>query len=77
MLASVLGTRHIAINKTEKAPAHLSGGRVCLISNNVSIILRFVNTLHEEVNVSLGTDASLIVDEDYGVSAYRTVQRGE
>lgn len=76
MLASVLGTRHIAINKTEKAPAHLSGGRVCLISNNVST-LRFVNTLHEEVNVSLGTDASLIVDEDYGVSAYRTVQRGE
>uniref|UniRef100_A0A8B9WNH3 Solute carrier family 15 member 2 n=1 Tax=Bos mutus grunniens TaxID=30521 RepID=A0A8B9WNH3_BOSMU len=39
--------------------------------------MRFVNTLHEEVNVSLGTDASLIVDEDYGVSAYRTVQRGE
>ena len=72
----MLGTRHIAINKTEKAPAHLSGGRVCLISNNVSI-LRFVNTLHEEVNVSLGTDVSLIVDEDYGVSAYRTVQRGE
>ena len=72
----MLGTRHIAINKTEKAPAHLSSGRVCLISNNVSI-LRFVNTLHEEVNVSLGTDVSLIVDEDYGVSAYRTVQRGE
>ena len=77
MPASVLGTRHIAIHKTEKAPAHLSGGRVCLISNNVSIILRFVNTLHEEVSVSLGTDASLIVAEDYGVSAYRTVQRGE
>lgn len=76
MPASVLGTRHIAINKTEKAPAHLSGGRVCLISNSVST-LRFVNTLHEEVSVSLGTDASLIVAEDYGVSAYRTVQRGE
>ncbi|XP_057553054.1 solute carrier family 15 member 2-like isoform X2 [Hippopotamus amphibius kiboko] len=39
--------------------------------------MRFVNTLHEEVNVSLGTETSLIVDEDYGVSAYRTVQRGE
>lgn len=77
MPASILGTGHTAINKTEKAPARLSGGRVCLISNNVSIILRFVNALHEEVNVSLGTDASLIVDEDYGVSAYRTVQRGE
>lgn len=76
MPASVLGTRHIAINKTEKAPAHLSGGRVFLISNSVST-LRFVNTLHEEVSVSLGTDASLIVAEDYGVSAYRTVQRGE
>uniref|UniRef100_A0A452ERI9 Solute carrier family 15 member 2 n=1 Tax=Capra hircus TaxID=9925 RepID=A0A452ERI9_CAPHI len=50
---------------------------ICLISNSVSITLRFVNTLHEEVSVSLGTDASLIVAEDYGVSAYRTVQRGE
>ncbi|XP_052497498.1 solute carrier family 15 member 2 [Budorcas taxicolor] len=46
-------------------------------TTNGMIAMRFVNTLHEEVNVSLGTDASLIVAEDYGVSAYRTVQRGE
>ncbi|KAI4579161.1 hypothetical protein MJG53_001034 [Ovis ammon polii x Ovis aries] len=46
-------------------------------SFQVTYGLEFVNTLHEEVNVSLGTDASLIVAEDYGVSAYRTVQRGE
>lgn len=76
MPATILGTRHIAVNKTEKAPALLSGGRVCLICNNVST-LRFVNTLHEEINISLGTDTSLGVEADYGVSAYRTVQRGE
>ncbi|KAB1283565.1 Solute carrier family 15 member 2 [Camelus dromedarius] len=39
--------------------------------------VRFVNTLHEEVNISLSTDTFLSVDEDYGVSAYRTVRRGE
>lgn len=51
-------------------------GKVCLIYNIVSI-LRFINTLHNEVNVSLGTDISLSIGEDYGVSAYRTVERGE
>lgn len=50
--------------------------RVCLICNNVST-LRFVNTLHKEINISLGTDVSLSVGEDYGVSAYTTVQSGE
>uniref|UniRef100_A0A8C0JXP0 Solute carrier family 15 member 2 n=1 Tax=Canis lupus dingo TaxID=286419 RepID=A0A8C0JXP0_CANLU len=32
--------------------------------------LRFVNTLHKEINISLGTDVSLSVGEDYGVSHY-------
>lgn len=44
--------------------------------NNVST-LRFVNTLRKEVNISLGTDISLTVGEDYGVSAYTTLQSGE
>uniref|UniRef100_A0A8D2AXP8 Solute carrier family 15 member 2 n=1 Tax=Sciurus vulgaris TaxID=55149 RepID=A0A8D2AXP8_SCIVU len=39
--------------------------------------IRFINTLHEDVNISLGTDIPLNVGEDYGVSPYRTVQRGE
>lgn len=39
--------------------------------------IRFINTLQENVNISLGTDISLNVGENYGVSAYRTVQRGE
>ncbi|XP_006162428.1 solute carrier family 15 member 2 [Tupaia chinensis] len=39
--------------------------------------VRFVNTLNKDVNISLGTDISISVAEDYGVSAYRTVQRGE
>uniref|UniRef100_A0A2K6RDW3 Solute carrier family 15 member 2 n=1 Tax=Rhinopithecus roxellana TaxID=61622 RepID=A0A2K6RDW3_RHIRO len=39
--------------------------------------VRFVNTLHKDVNISLSKDTSLNVGEDYGVSAYRTVQRGE
>nr|XP_036868928.1 solute carrier family 15 member 2-like [Manis javanica] len=39
--------------------------------------VRFVNTLHEEVNISLDKNISLSVAEDYGVSAYTTVQRGE
>uniref|UniRef100_A0A8C3YVR1 Solute carrier family 15 member 2 n=1 Tax=Catagonus wagneri TaxID=51154 RepID=A0A8C3YVR1_9CETA len=46
-------------------------------ATNGMTAMRFVNTLHEEVNISLGTDTSLSVDKDYGVSAYRTVQRGE
>ncbi|XP_054940971.1 solute carrier family 15 member 2 isoform X2 [Physeter macrocephalus] len=46
-------------------------------TTNGMTAMRFVNTLHEEINISLGTDTSLGVEEDYGVSAYRTVQRGE
>ncbi|XP_026961967.1 solute carrier family 15 member 2 isoform X2 [Globicephala melas] len=46
-------------------------------TTNGMTAMRFVNTLHEEINISLGTDTSLSVEEDYGVSAYRTVQRGE
>ncbi|GAB5576484.1 solute carrier family 15 member 2 isoform X1 [Prionailurus iriomotensis] len=38
---------------------------------------RFINTLHKEVNISLTTDIFLSVGEDYGVSAYITVQSGE
>lgn len=33
--------------------------------------------MHKGVNISLSKDTSLNVGEDYGVSAYRTVQRGE
>lgn len=51
-------------------------GRVCLMCDNVST-LRFINTLHKEVNISLTTDIFLSVGEDYGVSAYITVQSGE
>ncbi|XP_076974292.1 solute carrier family 15 member 2 [Tamandua tetradactyla] len=39
--------------------------------------VRFVNTLHKDVNISLGMNISLSVDEDYGVSAYQTVKQGE
>uniref|UniRef100_H0WH76 Solute carrier family 15 member 2 n=1 Tax=Otolemur garnettii TaxID=30611 RepID=H0WH76_OTOGA len=39
--------------------------------------MRFINTLHKDVNITLGTDISFSVGEDYGVSAYKTVQRGE
>ncbi|XP_059776981.1 solute carrier family 15 member 2 isoform X2 [Balaenoptera ricei] len=46
-------------------------------TTNGMTAMRFVNTLHEEINISLGTDSSLRVEEDYGVSAYRSVQRGE
>uniref|UniRef100_A0A287BMQ3 Solute carrier family 15 member 2 n=2 Tax=Sus scrofa TaxID=9823 RepID=A0A287BMQ3_PIG len=46
-------------------------------ATNGMTAMRFVNTLHEEVNISLGTDTSFSVGKDYGVSAYRTVQRGE
>ncbi|XP_065732617.1 solute carrier family 15 member 2 isoform X2 [Phocoena phocoena] len=46
-------------------------------TTNGMTAMRFVNTLHEEINISLGTDTSLGVEADYGVSAYRTVQRGE
>ncbi|XP_055239740.1 solute carrier family 15 member 2 isoform X1 [Gorilla gorilla gorilla] len=46
-------------------------------TTNGMTTVRFVNTLHKDVNISLNTDTSLNVGEDYGVSAYRTVQRGE
>ncbi|XP_058151707.1 solute carrier family 15 member 2 isoform X2 [Dasypus novemcinctus] len=39
--------------------------------------VRFVNTLHKDVNISLGMDISFNVGEDSGVSAYRSVERGE
>ncbi|XP_024433790.2 solute carrier family 15 member 2 [Desmodus rotundus] len=47
------------------------------ITTNGMTAVRFVNTLHKEVNINLGTDISLNVGEDYGVSAYKTVQTGE
>ncbi|XP_015975432.2 solute carrier family 15 member 2 isoform X1 [Rousettus aegyptiacus] len=47
------------------------------ITTNGMTAVRFINTLHKEVNVSLGTDISLSIGEDYGVSAYRTVETGE
>ncbi|XP_035949624.1 solute carrier family 15 member 2 isoform X2 [Halichoerus grypus] len=46
-------------------------------TTNGMTAVRFVNTLHKEVNISLGTDISLRVGEDYGVSAYTTVHSGE
>ncbi|XP_036739335.2 solute carrier family 15 member 2 [Manis pentadactyla] len=46
-------------------------------ASNGMTFVRFVNTLHKEVNISLDTDISLNVAEDYGVSAYTTVRRGE
>ncbi|XP_069328796.1 solute carrier family 15 member 2 isoform X2 [Eulemur rufifrons] len=46
-------------------------------TTNGMTAVRFINTLHKDVNISVGTDSSLNVGEDYGVSAYRTVQRGE
>ncbi|CAK6441705.1 unnamed protein product [Pipistrellus nathusii] len=47
------------------------------ITTNGMTAVRFLNTLHKEVNINLGTDISLNVAEDYDVSAYRTVQIGE
>ncbi|XP_054431197.1 solute carrier family 15 member 2 [Pteronotus mesoamericanus] len=47
------------------------------ITTNGMTAVRFVNTLHKEVNINLGRDISLTVGEDYGVSAYKTVQIGE
>ncbi|XP_045707568.1 solute carrier family 15 member 2 isoform X2 [Phyllostomus hastatus] len=47
------------------------------ITTNGMTAVRFVNTLHKEVNINLGADISLSVGEDYGVSAYKTVQIGE
>lgn len=39
--------------------------------------IRFINTLHKDINISLGAGAPLSVGKDYGVSAYRTVPRGK
>ncbi|XP_036059956.1 solute carrier family 15 member 2 [Onychomys torridus] len=39
--------------------------------------IRFINALHKDINISLDADAPLSVGKDYGVSAYRTVLRGE
>ncbi|XP_029796573.1 solute carrier family 15 member 2 isoform X2 [Suricata suricatta] len=46
-------------------------------TTNGMTAVRFVNTLHKKVNISLAADISLSVGEDYGVSAYTTVQSGE
>eukprot|EP00072_Mus_musculus_P018274 NP_067276.2 solute carrier family 15 member 2 isoform 1 [Mus musculus] len=39
--------------------------------------IRFINTLHKDMNISLDANAPLSVGKDYGVSEYRTVQRGK
>ncbi|XP_026250363.1 solute carrier family 15 member 2 isoform X1 [Urocitellus parryii] len=46
-------------------------------TTNGMTAIRFINTLHTDVNISLGTDTPISVGEDYGVSPYRTVHRGE
>ncbi|EHB05813.1 Solute carrier family 15 member 2 [Heterocephalus glaber] len=46
-------------------------------TNNGMTAVRFINTLHKDVNISLGTDGPFTVHKNYGVSAYRTVPRGE
>ncbi|XP_052014816.1 solute carrier family 15 member 2 [Apodemus sylvaticus] len=38
--------------------------------------IRFINTLHKDMNISLDADAPLSVGKDYGVSEYKTVLRG-
>lgn len=85
MPATVLDSEDIVVKKTEKkqkGPVScvpficIPIGKFCRMCNNVSIP-RFVNTLSKEVNISLGTNLPLSVGEDYGVSAYRTVQTGE
>ncbi|GAB1300248.1 Proton-dependent high affinity oligopeptide transporter PepT2 [Apodemus speciosus] len=39
--------------------------------------IRFINTLHKDMNISLDADAPLSVGKNYGVSEYRTVLRGK
>ncbi|XP_043849438.1 solute carrier family 15 member 2-like [Dromiciops gliroides] len=39
--------------------------------------VRFVNTLDKEVNISLGKGGILNVGENYSISSYRTLERGE
>lgn len=39
--------------------------------------VRFINSLHKKVHISLDEDTSLSIKEDYGVSEYRFVQGGE
>uniref|UniRef100_A0A8C5NY81 Solute carrier family 15 member 2 n=1 Tax=Jaculus jaculus TaxID=51337 RepID=A0A8C5NY81_JACJA len=46
-------------------------------TTNGMTAVRFINTLHKDVNISLGSDGPFSVGQDYGVSAYRTVPRGD
>ncbi|KAG8522004.1 Solute carrier family 15 member 2 [Galemys pyrenaicus] len=46
-------------------------------TTNGMTTVRFVNTLHEELSISLGRGIFLNVGQDYGVSAYRAVQSGD
>ncbi|XP_043852032.1 solute carrier family 15 member 2-like [Dromiciops gliroides] len=39
--------------------------------------VRLINTLDKDVNLTLNRDVSLSVGEDYGISAYRTLERGK
>uniref|UniRef100_A0A4X2KA96 Solute carrier family 15 member 2 n=1 Tax=Vombatus ursinus TaxID=29139 RepID=A0A4X2KA96_VOMUR len=39
--------------------------------------VRFINTLDKDVNLTLSRDVSLSVREDYGISGYKTLERGK
>ncbi|XP_020841570.1 solute carrier family 15 member 2-like [Phascolarctos cinereus] len=39
--------------------------------------VRFINTLDKDVNLTLSRDVSLSVGEDYGISDYKTLERGK
>ncbi|XP_072469985.1 solute carrier family 15 member 2 isoform X1 [Notamacropus eugenii] len=39
--------------------------------------VRFINTLNKDVNLTLSRDVFFSVGEDYGISAYKTLERGK
>ncbi|XP_049733730.1 solute carrier family 15 member 2 isoform X1 [Elephas maximus indicus] len=46
-------------------------------TTNGMTAVRFINTLHKDVNISMGKDEALNVGKAYGVSTYQAVERGE
>ncbi|KAM7321981.1 hypothetical protein ACRRTK_018822 [Alexandromys fortis] len=68
---------HLVIHKDGESVSSVLVKDMEIKPANGMTAIRFINTLHKDINISLDEDVPLSVGKDYGVSSYRTMMRGE
>ncbi|EGV92671.1 Solute carrier family 15 member 2 [Cricetulus griseus] len=68
---------HLVVHEDEGSISSVLVKDIGIKPDNRMTAIRFINTLHKDINISLDADVPLSVGKDYGMSAYKTVLRGE